>query len=221
MTVSMLSVVSPAIVIAVAPVTIIIALTLAVSTPSPGAVVGFVAARTLSIGAATVGLVLLASAVSPDATVLRFAASVLELALAVVLTGVAVWACVRRASEVDEPPWLAHVERLGWQAGAAMGLVIWLINPKVVVTVVVTAVVLGTQPAGAGLSLAVVFVLLGSAPVLLIAAARVAAGAHANVVFARVRHWLVAHGWLVLAGVSALVAILLTIDAVGGLNSDV
>lgn len=215
----MLSVVGPAIVVAVAPVTLIIALTLVVSARTPGAVVGFAIARTASIGAVATVCAVLSSVIAADPALLRTIASMLEFALAAILVGVAIWAWVKRADRVEEPRWMLRVEQFGWGAGALLGLVIWLVNPKVLVTVIITGLVLGAQPPASGAGMIAAFVLLGSAPVLAVAAARVLVGRSAHAIFARVREWLVRHGWLVLAAVSLLVAVLLTIDASGGLRA--
>ncbi len=135
----MLSITGPAIVVAVSPVALIMALTLVVSARSSAAVLGFALARAVAIAAVTIGFVFLSSLISPDPGVLRRIASVLEAVLAVFFLGAALWAWFKRRERLSEPALLRRVEGFGWWAGVALGLVIWLANPKVLVTVVLTA----------------------------------------------------------------------------------
>lgn len=213
----MLSVVSPALILAVAPVTLIIALSLVVSAQTSGAVVGFALARTLSIGIATGAVAFASSVMAPDTVALRTVASVLELALAAILLGIAVWAWIRRSERVEEPAWMMRVGEIGWRFGAAVGLVIWLVNPKAVVTVIITGLVFGAASAPVAAGSIAAFTLLGSAPVLAIALTRALVGTSAGAFFARIRKWLIERGWSVLTAISLLVALLLLFDALGGL----
>lgn len=215
----MLSALGPALIVAAAPVVTIIALSLAVSAKSSAAVMGFAVGRAVAIAAATLGFAALSAAVAPDPDVLRRAASVVEVALALFLIVVAFWAWLRPRQEMTKPAWMRRIEGFGWRSGVVLGVVIWLGNPKILVTVMLTGMLLGTQSFMAAVGTTVFFVLVGSAPLLALATARVIAGRSRADVFDRMHRWVLQNSWLVLAVVSLLVAVLLIVDAVTGLRA--
>lgn len=215
----MFSALGPALIVAAAPVVLLIALSLAVSARSAGAVMGFAVGRAASIAIVTLAFAVLSAAISPDAEILRRVASILELGLALFLLGLALWAWLRPHGQLQEPQWMRRIEGFGWRSGATLGVIIWFGNPKLLVTVVITGLLLGALPLGAAATTTVFFVVVGSAPLFALAIARIVAGRSAKDVFARMREWVVRNGWLVLAAVSVLVAVLLIVDAVLGLRS--
>jgi hypothetical protein len=215
----MLSALGPALIVAAAPVVMIIALSLAVSAKSPAAVMGFAIGRAVAIAAATLGVAALSAAIAPDPDLLRRVASILELALALFLIVVALWAWLRPHQEMVEPGWMRRVEEIGWRSGLVLGAVIWLGNPKILVTIVLTGLLLGAQSFAMALGTTAFFVLVGSAPLLALATARVIAGRSKGEVFERMHRWVLQNSWLVLAVVSLLVAVLLIVDGVTGLRA--
>ncbi|TQJ30887.1 GAP family protein [Microbacterium sp. SLBN-146] len=215
----MLSALGPALIVAAAPVVTIIALSLAVSAKSSAAVMGFAIGRAAAIAAATLGFAALSAAIAPDPDVLRRVASIVELALALFLIVVALWAWLRPHQDMVEPGWMRRIEGFGWRSGLVLGAVIWLGNPKILVTVMLTGMLLGAQSFATAAGSTVFFVLVGSAPLLALAAARVVAGRSRKDAFERMHRWVLENSWLVLAVVSLLVAVLLIVDAVTGLRA--
>lgn len=201
--------VAPAMVVAISPFSIIVAIFLVLHTDRARANGwAFLAGRLLALTAVTVTVLQaprlisgLNRPVSPRALI----------GLGVILVVIAVWVWLRRDRMTEEPPWLSRLSRLTPVGAAAFGMLLVVSNPKMLAATAAAGLLIGTagvSVAGAG-GAVVYYSAVASSTVAVPVLAYTAVGARADDQLTRFKLWLHRHSGLVTAVILAAVGITL------------
>lgn len=199
MSASLLSqLVAPAMVVAISPFSIIVAVILVLHTdrPKPNGL-AFLVGRLVGLAGVTAVFVqaprLLGDLNRPIAPRTLIVAGVVCLAFGV-------WVWTRRARMTEEPRWLASVDRINPLGSAAIGVFLVISNPKMLAASAAAGLLIGTHSGLVGSGAAVAYYsILASTTVAVPILAYFAVGARADDQLTRLRMWLHRHSGVVSA----------------------
>ncbi len=208
---------APAMVVAVSPFSIIVAIFLVLHTDRAQANGwAFLAGRLLALAAVTVAVL---QAPRLIGSLNRPASPGVLIVLGVVLVVIGVWVWSRRDRMTEEPAWLARLSRLSPVGAAAIGMLLVLSNPKMLAATAAAGLLIGTAGVGiAGVTGAVVYYsAVASSTVAAPVLAYAAVGARAHDRLTRFKEWLHHHNGLVTAVILLAVGIALLFTGIIGL----
>ena len=202
---------APAMVVAISPFSIIVAIFLVLHTERARANGwAFLAGRLLALAAVTAAFLqvprLIGSLdrpVSPRALI----------AVGGILVAIGVWVWLRRDRMTEEPPWLAKLSRLTPVGAAAIGMLLVVSNPKMLAATAAAGLLIGTAGIGvAGATGAVAYyAVVASSTVAVPVLAYAAVGSRADDQLTRLKGWLDRHSGLVTAVILVAVGIALLV----------
>jgi hypothetical protein len=200
---------APAMVVAISPFSIIVAIFLVLHTDRARANGwAFLAVRLLALAAVTAAFLqaprLISSLNRPVSPRLLIAAG------GVVLV-IGVWVWFRRDRMTEEPPWLARLSRLTPLGAAAIGMLLVVSNPKMLAATAAAGLLIGTAGVNVATASGAVayYSVLASSTVAVPVLAYAAVGSRADDQLTRVKGWLHRHSGLVTAVILVVVGIAL------------
>jgi hypothetical protein len=205
---------APAMVVAISPFSIIVAVFLVLHTDrarSNG--LAFLAGRIVALAAATVAVLQTPRLIGG----LNRPASpwtLIGIGAVLLLSGVAVW--VKRDQMAEEPRWLSRVDRLTPIGAAVIGMLLVVTNPKMLAATAAAGLLIGAGGLGvAGASGAVVYYsAMASSTVAVPVIAYAAVGTRADVRLTQLKNWLHHHNGHVSAVVLLAVGIALLLTGI-------
>ncbi|MCV7300313.1 GAP family protein [Mycobacterium barrassiae] len=208
---------APAMVVAVSPFSIIVAIFLVLHTDRAQANGwAFLAGRLLALAAVTVAVL---QAPRLIGSLNRPASPGVFIVLGVVLVLIGVWVWLRRDRMTEEPAWLARLDRLSPVGAAAIGILLVVSNPKMLAATAAAGLLIGTAGVGiAGAGGAVVYYsAVASSTVAVPVLAYAAVGARTHEQLSRFKKWLHHHNGHVTAVILLAAGIALLFTGIIGL----
>jgi len=202
---------APAMVVAISPFSIIIAIFLVLHTDRPRANGWtFLVGRLVALAAITAVFLQAPRLIS---SLNRPVSPRMLVILGGVLIAIAVWVWFRRDQMTEEPPWLTKFSRITPVGAAVLGALLVLTNPKMLAATAAAGLLIGT--AGVGVAAAsggvVYYSVLASSTVAVPVLAYMAVGARADDQLNRFKQWLHRRSGLVTAVILLAVGITLLI----------
>jgi hypothetical protein len=202
---------APAMVVAISPFSIIVAIVLVLHTDRARANGwAFLAGRLLALAAVTVAFMqaprLIGNLNRPVSARVLIGAGAL-------LLMIGVWVWFRRDRMTEEPPWLAKLTRLTPIGAAVIGMLLVVSNPKMLAATAAAGLLIGTASvsvAGAG-GAVVYYSVVASSTVAVPVLAYAAVGSRADDQLTRFKAWLHRHSGVVTAVILAAVGIALLV----------
>jgi len=202
---------APAMVVAISPFSIIVAIFLVLHTDRAQANGwAFLAGRLLALAAVTAAFLQVPRLIS---SLNRPVSPRALIAVGGVLVVIGVWVWFRRNRMAEEPPWLAKLSRLTPLGAAAIGMLLVVSNPKMLAATAAAGLLIGTAGVGvAGATGAVVYYsVVASSTVALPVVAYAAVGSRADDQLTRFKGWLHRHSGLATAVILVVVGIALLV----------
>ncbi len=200
---------APAMVVAISPFSIIVAIFLVLHTDRARANGwAFLAGRLLALAAVTVAFLQAPRLMSG---LNRPVSPRVLIALGVVLLVLGAWVWLRRDRMTQEPPWLARLTHLTPIGASAIGMLLVVSNPKMLAATAAAGLLIGTAGSGVGAAggAVVYYAVVASSTVAIPVLAYAAVGARADDQLTRFKEWLHRRSGLVTAVILVAVGIAL------------
>lgn len=203
---------APAMVVAISPFSIIIAIFVVLHTDRPLANgVALLVGRVLALAAVTALFLQVPRLIGG---LNRPVSPRVLLVLGSILVAIGMWVWFRRDQMTEEPPWLAKFSRLTPVGAAGVGMFLVFGNPKMLAATAAAGLLIGTAGIGAAASGATVYYsVVASSTVAVPVLAYMAVGARADDQLNRFKEWLHRRSGLVTAVI--LLAVGITVLAMG------
>lgn len=211
---------APAMVVAISPFSIIVAIFVVLHTDRPRTNgVALLAGRVLALAAVTAAFLQAPRLISG---LNRPISPRVLIAVGGILFVIGVWVWLRRDRMTDEPLWLARFSRLTPVGAAAIGMFLVVGNPKMLAATAAAGLLIGTAGVGvAGASGAVVYYsAVASSTVAIPVLAYMAVGARADDQLTRLKEWLHRRSGHVSAVILAAVGITLLFMGISELQTE-
>ena len=202
---------APAMVVAISPFSIIIAIFLVLHTDRPRANGwAFLVGRLLALAAVTAVFLQAPRLMS---SLNRPVSPRVLLVLGGILVAIGVWVWFRRDQMTEEPPWLAKFSRITMVGAAVLGALLVLTNPKMLAATAAAGLRIGTAGGSVaeGGGAAAYYSVVASSTVAVPVLAYMAVGARADDQLNRFKEWLHRHSGLVTAVILLAVGITLLV----------
>jgi hypothetical protein len=211
---------APAMVVAISPFSIIIAIFVVLHTDRPLANgVALLVGRVLALAAVTALFLQLPRLIGG---LNRPVSPRVLLVLGGILVAIGIWVWFRRDRMTEEPPWLAKFSRLTPVGAAGVGMFLVLGNPKMLAATAAAGLLIGT--AGIGVAAAsgatVYYSVVASSTVAVPVLAYMAVGARADDQLNRFKEWLHRRSGLVTAVILLAVGITLLVMGISELQTE-